>query len=124
MKKASNIDAYIAGFPEGTQHVLGQLRGSIRTAVPKAEETISYAIPCFKLDGTYLVYFAGYKKHVSIYPLPKGDAVLLKAIAPYKAGKGTLQFTLESELPLVLITKVVKQIVKENAQRARAKKTK
>ena len=111
-KKPTNIDAYITGFPPETQLVLEQIRATIRKAAPKAEETISYAIPCFKLNGTYLIYFAGYKKHVSIYPLPKGDAALIRAIAPYKAGKGTLQFPLGGKLPLALITKVTAVLMK------------
>jgi len=120
--KPTNIEAYIAGFPPETQLFLQQIRSTIRKAAPKAEETISYAIPCFNLNRRYLIYFAGYRKHVSIYPVPRGDAALRQAMAPYQASKGTLQFPLDRKLPLTLITKVVRQHVKENLERSKSMK--
>ncbi|HMC96609.1 MAG TPA: DUF1801 domain-containing protein, partial [Flavobacteriales bacterium] len=116
------IDAYIAGFPTGTQLLLHQLRRAIRGSAPDSDETISYAIAAFKLHGRILIYFAGYAHHIGVYPLPKGDVALLKAIAPYKAGKGTLRFPLDKELPLGLIARIVKQRARENALLAKASK--
>lgn len=124
MKKPTDIDTYIAGFPPETQLVLEQLRATVRKASPKAEQTISYAIPAFKLNGRMLVYFAGYKNHVSVYPVPKGDAALQKEIIAYRKGKGTLHFPLDKKLPLAFIARVVKQHVKENTERARSAKKK
>ncbi|MEO8588605.1 MAG: DUF1801 domain-containing protein [Flavobacteriales bacterium] len=122
--KPTDIDAYIAEFTPTTRSLLEQIRATIRKASPAAVETISYAIPCFKLNGTFLVYFAGYKEHVGVYPLPKGDAKLQKAMAPYIAGKGTLRFPLDEKLPLTLIASVVKQHALENTGRANAKRKK
>jgi uncharacterized protein YdhG (YjbR/CyaY superfamily) len=82
-------------------------------AAPGAEETISYKIPAFTLDGEALVYFAGWKHHVSLYPVPKGDAAFRRRIDPYRAGKGTLKFPLKQPLPLDLIASVVKQLIAE-----------
>lgn len=121
MTKPTTIDAYIAGFPADVQAVLQHLRAIIRKAAPKAEEGISYAIPVFKMNGTYVIYFAGYKRHVSLYPIPKGDAALRKELAPYEAGKGTLRFSLDDRLPVGLITRVAKAGLKENAERTKAK---
>src|SRR5688572_12280236 len=59
---AKNIDEYIAGFPGDTQKKLNQLRSTIRKTAPGVEEKISYAIPCFTLNGNYLIYFAGFTK--------------------------------------------------------------
>lgn len=122
-KPIKTIDAYIATFPKEVQALLEKVRATIKKAAPKAaEETISYQIPTFKLDGRYLVYFAGYKKHISVYPAPVGDAALKDALAPYAAGKGTLQFPLAKPLPLGLITQVVKFRVQEHqAQAIKAK---
>jgi uncharacterized protein YdhG (YjbR/CyaY superfamily) len=119
--KAKDIDEYISGFPEETQKVLEQIRSSIRKAAPGTRETISYAIPTFKLNDTYLVYFAGYKNHVSLYPVPKADEDYRREIEPYRSGKGTLQFLLDEPLPLRLITKTVKLLHKENLERAKKK---
>lgn len=121
--KPADIDAYIAAAPEQAQAALGQLRAAIRKAAPRATEGISYAIPAFHQDGGYLIYFAGYRHHVSLYPQPKGDAALLEALEPYRAGKGTLQFPLDRKLPLALITRVVKARLKEHAEKAKGGKT-
>ena len=111
--KPDTIDEYIAGFPKDTQKLLQQIRTTIRKALPAAEETISYAIPAFKLNGRGLIYFAGYKNHIGMYPVP-GDKTFEKDFAPYKtSGKGTIQFPLDKPLPLDLIVKIVKYRVKK-----------
>ncbi|MGZ8524489.1 MAG: iron chaperone [Chitinophagaceae bacterium] len=115
--KPASIDDYIAGFPKETQTVLNQVRDTIKNAVPEAEETISYAIPAFILNKTYLVYFAGYKHHISLYPAPKGNEAFEKEIAGYRSGKGTIQFPLDKPLPLALVTKIVRYNLKENLKR-------
>ena len=121
-KKPADINEYIASFPESTQEVLEAVRETIRKAAPKAVEAISYAIPAFNLNNTYLVYFAGYKKHISIYPAPTAEASFKKDFSPYKISKGTVQFPLDKPIPHSLITKIVKFLIKKNAARVKAKK--
>ncbi|HEX2615993.1 MAG TPA: DUF1801 domain-containing protein [Flavobacteriales bacterium] len=119
--KPATIDDYIASCPMESREALEQIRERVRKQAPKAEECISYAIASFFLDGRALLYFAGYANHVSIYPVPRSDAALLKELEPYQAGKGTLQFQLAKKLPLPLIGKVVKAHLKEHAERAKAR---
>ena len=114
IQKSASMDEYIAGFPTETQNVLEQVRAIIKKEAPNAEETISYAIPAFNLNKHNLIYFAGYKNHISLYPVPKGSEVFEKEISKYKSGKGTMQFPLDKPLPLGLITKIVKNRIKEN----------
>ena len=116
--KPANINEYIAGFPKDTQKILKQIRTTIKKAAPGAEETISYAIPTFKLKGRYLVYFAGYKNHISLYPSPRGNEAFKKELSVYKGGKGTVQFPLDNPMPLNLITRIVKFRIKENLEKA------
>jgi uncharacterized protein YdhG (YjbR/CyaY superfamily) len=126
MNKPKNIDDYIAWFPPETQKVLNQIRATIKKTAPKAEEVISYGIPCFNLNGTYLIYFAGYKNHVSIYPAPRGKDEFNQILSAYKGGKGTVQFPLDKPIPHSLITRIVKFRIKENSSKANSseKKTK
>jgi uncharacterized protein YdhG (YjbR/CyaY superfamily) len=63
-----SVGEYIASQPEAVRAVLRRVRGTIRKAVPKAEEVISYQIPAYKLQGTPVLYFAGWKEHYSLYP--------------------------------------------------------
>ena len=121
MKKALDIDEYIAGFPLDIQKVLSKVRTLIRKEAPEAEETISYAIPAYMLNKTYLIYFAGYKNHYSIYPVPKGNETFQKEISAHKTGKGTLQFTYDIPVPAALISKIVKFSIKENRERVKLK---
>ena len=111
--KISSIDEYIDTFPEDTQKILKQVRRTIKTAAPEAGEKISYGIPTFTLNGKYLIYFAGWKNHISIYPIPIGDEAFNKEISQYIAGKGTLKFPIDKPMPLKLISKIVKLKVSE-----------
>ena len=120
--KINSIDEYIRTFPEEIQKVLEDLRATIKAAAPEAREKISYGIPTFTLNGRYLIYFAGWKNHISIYPIPIGSEEFNKEISQYIAGKGTLKFPIDKPLPLKLITRIVKLKVAENLKRADEKK--
>lgn len=106
--KPDDINEYIAQFPKETQKVLEQIRAAIKKVIPDAEETISYAMPTFKLNKEYIIYFAGYKNHVSLYPAPRGAEEFKEELAHYKGGKGTIQFPLDKPIPLKLITRITK----------------
>lgn len=118
--KFSTIDEYINSLPKEVGGILRTLREEIKKELPEETvETISYGIPTFKLNGKYVVYFAGYKKHVSIYPILHTEENIQKEIEPYIKGRGTLQFQLDKPLPFSLIRKVVKILVKENQERTK-----
>lgn len=104
---ATTIDEYIAEFPPATREVLEELRALIGCLAPEATETISYAIPTFDLGGKHLVHFAGYEKHVGLYPAPSGMDAFQDDLKPFKTGKGSVQFPLGSPLPTELITRIV-----------------
>lgn len=104
----STVDEYIAAFPPETRRVLEELRALIREMAPEATERISYAMPTFDVDGRYLVYFAGWNKHIALYPVSAGMVKALgEEIEPYRKGEGTLQFPLSRPLPTDLIRRVV-----------------
>lgn len=115
-----NIDAYIAGFSPEVQAILARIRSTIKATAPQAQETISYRIPAFTLNGM-LVYFAAFPRHIGLYPPVKGDARLEKALAPYAGEKGNLRFPLDQPIPYRLIARIVKLRVKQNAAKAAAK---
>ena len=108
-----NIDEYIAGFPPDVQEILQKIRATIKKAAPNAEETIKYQMPTFTLHGN-LVYFAAFKTHIGFYPIPTGIEKFKKELAPYKQGKGSVQFPLDQPIPYGLISKIVKFRVQEN----------
>lgn len=106
---AATVDAYIGEFPPDVQAILEKIRMTIRKAAPKAEESISYRVPTFKLNGRPLVYFAAFKSHVSLYPMTAPiKTKFKKEVAGYKGGKGTIQFPLAEPIPYALIGKLVR----------------
>ena len=120
-KSVTTIDEYIETFPIDVQKVLQQIRRTIKSSAPNAEEAISYMIPTFKLQGN-LVHFAAYKNHIGFYPASSGVRTFAKELTPYKTSKGAIQFPIDQPVPLALIRKIVKFRVKENAEKAKKKK--
>jgi uncharacterized protein YdhG (YjbR/CyaY superfamily) len=114
-QKFATIDEYIGTFPEDVQTILTEIRRRVHAVVPGLEEAISYQMPTMNLDGRYLVYFAGWKHHVSIYPIPTADEAFQRELAPYKAAKGTLKFPLDQPIPYQLIERVVAHLAGERA---------
>ncbi len=112
---AATIDEYIAEFPPDTQAVLREVRGIIRAAAPGATETMSYAIPTFDLDGKHLVHFAGYAKHLGLYPGASGIAAFKDELTGRKSAKGSVQFPLSEPLPAELIRRIVQFRVAESS---------
>jgi uncharacterized protein YdhG (YjbR/CyaY superfamily) len=122
-----NMDEYIAGFPPDVREILEKIRSTIRKAAPDAEETIKYQMPAFTLKGN-LVYFAAFKNHIGFYPPvagpEKGNEKLKEELSVYEGSKGSLKFPLDQPIPYHLISKIVKIRVRENLDRAEAKREK
>jgi len=118
-KQFTTLDEYISAFPEDIQATLEKMRQAIHKAAPEAVETMSYGIPTFDLNGKHLVFFAGWKQHISLYPLPAGDEAFQQAIAHYKRAKGTIQFPLDKPLPGDLVVQIVTLLVMEKPEKER-----
>jgi uncharacterized protein YdhG (YjbR/CyaY superfamily) len=113
-KLFTTIDEYISTFPEDIQAILEKVRQAIQKAAPEAAETMSYRIPTFNITGKHVVFFAGWKHHISLYPIPAGDAAFQQGISHYKRAKGTIQFQLDKPIPYDFVEKIVTFLVKEN----------
>jgi uncharacterized protein YdhG (YjbR/CyaY superfamily) len=117
-----DTDHYISTFPQETQVLLQQVRGTIKKTAPDAIEVISYGMPAFKLSGKMLAWFAGYERHIGFYPGSSGIAAFQKEIVGYKNAKGSVQFPLDKPMPVELIINIVKFKMAENLQKAEMKK--
>ena len=120
MATFATLDEYIASFPPEVQRTLEEVRAAIRAVLPGTEERISYGIPTFALDGRYVVYFSGWKRHVSVYPIPDpgGDAAFERELKPFMAGKGTLKFALDRPIPVELIQRVATRLLEQRLARS------
>ncbi|HEX6332968.1 MAG TPA: DUF1801 domain-containing protein [Flavisolibacter sp.] len=119
MKRATptSVDAYLSTFTPDIRQRLQQVRETIRKVAPGAEEVISYGIPAFRLQGR-VIYFAGFKNHISVYPAPRTVPEFQEELAVYKGGKGTVQFPLNEKLPLDLIARIARFRLQEEQKPA------
>ena len=108
-------------FPKDVQAILESLRQTIRKAAPEAEETISYQIPTFRLNGN-LVHFAAFKNHIGFYPTPSGIEAFKEELSVYEGAKGSVKFPIYKQIPLDLVSKIVKYRVMENLEKKKKKK--
>jgi uncharacterized protein YdhG (YjbR/CyaY superfamily) len=118
-----SVDEYIALQPDDVRGILKRVRTTIRKAVPKADEVISYNIPTYKLHGSAVIYFAGWKKHYSLYPATRRLVGVFKNdLAPYEVNdKGTIRFPLSEPVPLKLIEGIAKFRAKEVLEQEQSK---
>jgi len=122
-KTCSDIDGYISKFPLHIQHILEELRSTIRKAAPEAEEKISYQMPTFVLKGN-LVHFAAYSRHIGFYPTPSAIEAFKEELAGFHYAKGSVQFPVDQPLPLDLVSRIVAFRVKENLLKSELKRRK
>jgi len=116
-----SVTEYIASKPKDVQALLKRVRGAIRKGVPAAEEGISYQIPTYKLNSVPVVYFAGWQKHFSLYPVTDALVVAFKEdLTGYEISKGTVRFPYSEPVPIDLIERIARfraeQLVKRDKQ--------
>ena len=101
----ATVDEYLAGFPPEVRDVLERVRRAIHSAVPNAEEKIRYGMPAVLVGGDYFLHFAGWKKHVGLYPVARAEGDLEAELAPYRAAKDSINFPYSKPIPYELVTR-------------------
>lgn len=98
------VDDYIAAQTPEAQARLRELRTTIRGAVPRATEVISYGMPTYKV-GARRVHFAAAKNHCALY----GSAIdqFATELRGFKTLRGTVQFPLDRPIPEDLVRRLV-----------------
>ena len=118
-KKPKTIDDYLANVKPDHRDALQKLRQTIQTAVPSAEECISYGIPAFRFNRRLLVFFGAWSNHCAFYP---GSSATLKKfrneLRNFQTSKGTLRFSPDKPMPVALVKKLLKARIAENNARA------
>ena len=106
MSRSAEVDQYIAAFPPETADILNRVRDAIHAGIPDGEERIGYKMPAVALGDRDALYFAGWKKHVGLYPVPHSTEPIEAGIAPYRAAKDSVNFLYASDIPYDLITRI------------------
>ena len=123
MPHFESVDDYLAAQPKTTARLLKSVRAAIRRALPGTDEVISYGIPAVKLHGRFVLAFAGWKAHYSLYPSnARLVAKFKRRLAPYEIDKGTIRFPLTAPVPVALIEAVARFRVAEVKAKAVAKR--
>jgi uncharacterized protein YdhG (YjbR/CyaY superfamily) len=122
MPDFASVEDYLAAQPDDVARVLKIVRSTIRKAIPKAEESVTYKIPTYKLDGVAVIFFAAWKKHWSLYPATTLVTTTCKrGLAPYEVQKGTIKFPYDAKPPATLIAKIAKLRASEVSAKAKPK---
>jgi uncharacterized protein YdhG (YjbR/CyaY superfamily) len=114
--QSGTVEDYVRGYPEDVQVVLEEIRRRISAIVPEAGEKISYQMPTVTMEGQSLVYYAAWKRHIGMYPIPSADAALEARIAPYRTAKDAVKFTYSKPIPYELIEEVVALLVRRRIE--------
>ncbi len=104
-QKPKTVDEYIAQAPSAAQDKLLELRLCLQKAAPKAQEVLKWGQPAFVAEYILFVY-AGFKGHVSLHPTSQVIAAFKDELKEYKFSDNTVQFSLQEQLPLELISKM------------------
>ncbi|MBK8645137.1 MAG: DUF1801 domain-containing protein [Gemmatimonadetes bacterium] len=103
----TSIDAYLAPLPSDQREALQRVRMAVRSAVPQAEECISYGLPTFRLGGKAFFHFGAAARHCAIYGALERE--FAEALSDFECnGKGTIRFQPDHPLPLTLIKKLAR----------------
>ena len=115
MAAPATVHEYIAGFPPEVSERLQRIREVILAEVPTPEEKVRYGIAAVMLGGRYALHYAGWKKHIGLYPVPTLDEPLQSRIAPFRAEKDSVVFPHARPIPYELIGEVARAIVARRA---------
>lgn len=102
-----DVESYLSQFHGDVRERLDTVRKLIKTEAPDAVESFTYGLVGYKRNGKPYVYFGGFDKHVGFYATPNGHAAFQNEFAPYKQGKGSVQFPHDQALPVELIRHVL-----------------
>lgn len=108
MSDATHEDHFAACAPE-VSHRLSAIQAEVERRVPGVTRCIAYRMPAFR-RGKVFFYFAGFKRHIGIYPPLNGPEDLVTRLGPYRGPKGNLSFPHDAPLPLELIGKVAEEL--------------
>ena len=86
---------------------LGKVREILRTAIPDAEERISWSMPTY-WKGRNIIHFAASKKHLGLYPGGEATTVFADELKGFEVSKGTIRLPWNKELPTELIQRIAR----------------
>ena len=103
--KPQTVDEYLDAQDEEVRPKLDQIRLILRTALPDAEERLSWSMPTF-WKGKNIIHFAAAKKHIGLYPGGEATTFFAEELTGYSVSKGTIRLPYDADLPEELIARI------------------
>ncbi len=104
----SAVDEYLDKVNAAQRPGLNRIRTIVKQVASDAEEVISYAMPGFKYKGKYLITYAPFKDHSSIFPGAEAIEANKHQLEGFESSKGTVQFTDDKPIPEDVLIAIVK----------------
>jgi uncharacterized protein YdhG (YjbR/CyaY superfamily) len=116
---ADSVEAYVVALPLEWRPAFEEVVRRIREVLPAAEETISYQMPTWRIDGEAVVHLAAWKHHLSLYPAPAvtDDLEFEEQFAAHRGDRGTARFAYADPMPFDLIQQMVEQLLAQRTIR-------
>ena len=112
------VDAYMAALEDSARAVAESVRRLVLDAAPGMTETVRYQMPCFLVDGEYLVYLGAWKRHLGLYPIPHFGGDLEMELGSYRSGNDTVRFLYRNAIPFDLVERLVAELIRRRTGRA------
>src|SRR5436305_12195793 len=94
------VEDYLAARTPAEREQFERIRRIVRSMVPEGGEKLSYGVPTFTHRGKYVLYFAAFKNHMTVYPT-------VGAVEATKGTRGTFRFTEDAPVPEEVVRAIV-----------------
>jgi uncharacterized protein YdhG (YjbR/CyaY superfamily) len=102
-----DVTSYVQSRGPAVREAFEKITSIVKHIIPEAKETTMYGVPAYSYKGKYCIAVYEYKKHLSLFPSSAPIEVLKDQLAEFTLSKGTIQFTVEKQLPQKLIETIV-----------------
>jgi uncharacterized protein YdhG (YjbR/CyaY superfamily) len=106
---ADDVDEHLAQLDEPKRSTLEQVRRSIATVIPEAEQGLSYGVPVFRIAGEPVAGFSAAKEWLRYLP-HRGEILSTSSdedLGGLSASKGAVKFAVDQPLPDSLVRKLI-----------------
>jgi uncharacterized protein YdhG (YjbR/CyaY superfamily) len=107
------VDMYLSELSETERVELLKIRATVKKIVPNASEIMGYGMPGFKYKDQYLIGYAAFKNHLSIFPTSWPIEAMHPELVDFKTSKGTIQFSKKKPITEDIVSKLVRLRVEQ-----------
>ncbi len=109
ISKATTVDGFLNTVTDDERAIFTKLRGLLKRAHPKVEESMKYRMPTYLVGEYHLGAFNKQKQYLCLYLNPEAVDPYRKELkaAGLDCGKSCLRFSKPEKAPLELFGKII-----------------